>query len=183
VLGAAVMNKLHKVESRARDAMIQAGATPEQAAAMTSDASVLRQLAGAGDRKRRLEELKAKVAASQAQEMADVHPERPRATEDPAGAFEHLMAKGDLPAARRLLPNTGDDALSKVRRGRMYDATGKDKLALPELEAAVAAGGSKIVQAAAQTALGEAKLRQGDHAGARAAAEAAIAVNWTNNDA
>ncbi|MDB5099688.1 MAG: hypothetical protein JWM80_4109, partial [Cyanobacteria bacterium RYN_339] len=121
--------------------------------------------------------------AAFAQEMADVHPEKPRATADPAAPIDGLLAKGDLAGAQRLLPNTADDAMSHVRRGRFYDAAGKDKRALEELEGAVAAGGSKIVRAAALTALGNAKLRQGDHAGAKAAAEAALALNWTNNDA
>ncbi|MDB5101251.1 MAG: hypothetical protein JWM80_5672, partial [Cyanobacteria bacterium RYN_339] len=103
-LGLVVVNKIHQGAARAHAAALAAGVSPDRAAEMTSDASILSHIAGSADRKQRAAEIQAKAAAAFAQEMADVHPEKPRATADPAAPIDGLLAKGDLAGAQRLLP-------------------------------------------------------------------------------
>jgi tetratricopeptide (TPR) repeat protein len=180
--GVAAVQKLHRSEARARDAMIAAGIDPKEAEARTSDRAMLAHIARAGERKQRYEERMRQVARANAENLA-ITPVRATPTPDPAEGFEAALAKGDFAGAQRLLAGGGNDALTRLRRGRFYDATGKDKRALEELEAAVAAGGPKRLQAAAQAGLAAAKLRQGDHAAAKAAAEAALALDAWQDDA
>jgi hypothetical protein len=118
-------------------------------------------------------------SASAAPKLASLSRQDP----DLAAGFEPALAHGDLVRARRLVAKAGNDALGQLRRGRLFDATGKDREALQELQQAVALDAPTGIRSMANAALAIAKLRQGDHAGARAAVQAALASGDPSGEA